>query len=227
MNAVLHEPALIDMLLREPAAADVRCADPDAASQLLPRLIGISLAGLGAFAVVQGALVAAPGPWPGAGAPADTPRAIAVVFCAYAGGLFGAQIAGLPSAWFYALLAGLRASTWRIAVEAMRAQATAATVLLGLLPVYLAAGLGIRLVDAPELLEALVIGLIGYTLPFVAGLAGTIGMYGAFSRMVAEARARGEATNTAVPLLLVFAWSVLFTAMAPLGVWRILTTMGG
>ncbi|MCB9759841.1 MAG: hypothetical protein H6739_08410 [Alphaproteobacteria bacterium] len=225
----LEAPDVVELLIRRRDEADAACADVEQATALLPRLVAVSTVALGAYAVVHGGMLSlaedplfldaltARGPLP----------TIGVVFLAYVAGLFGAQVASLPSAYFYALLTGIRTHGWRVAVEAMRAQATSAVVLLGLLPVYLAVGLGFSLSSGGvgEGFRILAIDLLGYTLPFVAGLAGVITMGRAFSALVREARP--EPGRRAMPLLLVFAWSVLFTALAPLGVWRVLSVLGG
>ncbi len=148
----------------------------------------------------------------------DLFRSTVAVARAYGLGFFGAQVAALPSAWFYALLAGIRQPAWRVAGEAMRAHATTSMVQIGLLPVYFAAALGLVFLD-PGLHGAgrVAVGF-GYLIPFVSGLAGTTAMYRAFTRQLAATRLDPEASRSPAPSLLVFAWSLLFTAMAPLGV---------
>lgn len=212
--------AISDRILRDAPGLDVEAAHPDSAFALLPRLVGLGVTGLVAYSVVQTLLVHLAGPdlVPDASVLAVGAR----IGSAYLFGFFGAQVAGLPSAWFYALLAGIRTDAWRVTVEAMRAQATSAIVLLGLLPVYLAVGVGVTMVDE-DALEFMVVACGGYSLPFFAGLWGTAAMYRSFRRLVERERARAEAPRTAMPSLLVLAWAMLFTAMAPLGVFAMMT----
>lgn len=221
-------PTMIDLLLRERETTDRLCADRDQAAALLPRLLAIGATSIAAWAVVHGGLLLASEqsilPAALAGAPPWwTPI---VLFCALEGGLLGAQLAGMPSFYFYGLLAGIETHGWRIVVESMRARATAAVVLLGLLPVYLAVGLGLVLVfpDATwegRTLHAIVLGFGGTALPFVAGLAAPASLYRAFRRMLSEGMPEGQTRRRPMPLLLVLAWSALFTVLAPLGAWRI------
>ena len=226
----VEEPALVDHLLRDPVALDRRFAEAAGVSVELPRLVGLTVAAFAAYAAAQGLIVTRAGAevFPAALWRMDAWRAGACLFLAYSGGMFGAQVAGLPSAWFYALLAGLRTPANRIVAEAMRAQATSAMVLLGLLPLYLAAGLGLSLATGEDVGSAFLRNAffvpVGYGLPFLAGLSGTFALYRAFQRMVVTG-ARPESPRTATPGRLVLAWSVLFTGMAPLGVWRILDTL--
>ena len=221
-------PTLVDLLLRRPEALDAALAGPQTALAMNSRLIPLALGGLLAYGAVQGLLLTQSrmALWPVDLAASPPALAMGAVGLAYVGGMFGAQVAGLPSAWFYAALAGVRVPAARIAGEALRAQATSALVLLGLLPVYLAAGLGLTALnqgDLSSVAKGLVIGVFGYALPFVAGLAGVISLYRAFGRVL---RAAAGAERAAGPLRLVFLWSVLFTAMAPLGTARLLLALG-
>ena len=95
-----------------------------------------------------------------------------------------------------------------------------------LLAAVLAVGLGLVLVfpDAAwdaRALHSIVLGFGGTALPFVAGLAAPGSLYRAFRRMLAEGMPPGQTRRRPMPLLLVLAWSALFTALAPLGAWRI------
>lgn len=221
-------PALLDLLLREKKTTDTLCADRDQAAALLPRFLATGAASIAAWALVHGTLVVASNQavLPDALATAPPWWAPVVFFLALEGGLLGAQLAGMPSFYFYALLAGIETHGWRIVVESLRARATAAVVLLGLLPVYLAMGLGLVLVfqggpTEGRALQTLVIGFGGTALPFIAGLAAPGSLYRAFRRMLSEGLPPGETRRAPMPLLLVLAWSALFTVLAPLGAWRI------
>lgn len=201
---------LVDLLLREPTALDDAFATAPGAAGVLPRLVYVSMGSLLAYAAVMGLLTLPTAP------SFDVPLR---VLYAYGGGFFGAQVAALPSAWFYALLAGIRQPAWRVAAEAMRAHATTSMVLLGVLPVYLAAALGAAVLDPFDDGPAHLLYLLGFSVPFVAGLAGTFAMYRAFGRLVQQTRQDPDAPRTPTPALLVLAWSALFTTMAPLGVY--------
>ena len=206
-----HQDPLVILLLQEPTHLDAQFAEPSTAAAVMPRLITVSLLATGAHALAIGALLHQ-------SAGDDFYWATLAVAKAYGLGFFGAQVAALPSAWFYALLAGIRQPAWRVAAEAMRAHATTSMVQIGLLPVYFAAALGLVFLDPGLFGWGRIAAGAGYVLPFVSGLAGTTAMYRAFSRQLAVARLDPDASRSPAPSLLVFAWSLLFTAMAPLGV---------
>lgn len=215
----------VDRLLRRPEEADAACSEARAATAMLPSLAWTAVAGIGVFALVQGSLSQAFHPMdsPGLLRGASVLEAVGLEALAYGFGLFGAQIAALPSYWFYALLAGVPMPGWRLAVEATRAQATAAVVLMGLLPVYLAVGLGLGLLlpgpdGAPW--HWLVVQGGGHLLPFVAGLAAPLSLIRGFRRVVSARSVDGK--TRAMPLFLALWCAALFTAMAPLGVMRVL-----
>lgn len=222
---VTAEPTTFELLVQHRELAAAACEHPERAARMLPRFVGVSVLGIAAYAVVQGAVlsVAQSSAQPGGLLESGFGMRALVIFAAYAAGLFGAQVASLPSAYFYALQAGIRTHSWRIAVEAMRAQATAAVVLLGLLPVYLAAGLGVSLSGPDQDAELLIHGMVGYTLPFVGGLVGTFGLFRAFTQIAQAARA--DSVRSPWPAMAVLAWAALFTAMAPLGVVRVLNLL--
>lgn len=224
-STIAVEPSTFEMLVQHRELGEAACEHPERAARLLPRLAAISALGLVAYALVQGAVlsVGPSGAQPLGLEQASFPVRALALFLAYAAGIFGAQVAALPSAYFYALQAGIRTHAWRIAAEAMRAQATAAVVLLGLLPVYLAAGLGVGLGHADSGTTMLVHGMIGYTLPFVGGLAGTVGLARAFVRIARGASSEGS--RSPWPVMAVLAWSALFTSLAPLAVARVLHTL--
>lgn len=211
-----------ELLVQRRELAAEACAHPESAARLLPRLVGVSAAGILAYAVVHGTVLTLTDSTfqPVGLVQQGWATRVATLALAYGAGLFGAQVVSLPSAYFYALQSGVRTHGWRIAVEAMRAQASAAVVLLGLLPVYFAAGLGTIAMSLHSSTNFFVQGVVGYTLPFVGGLVGTAGLVRAFSQIAAENQPTGS--RSPWPVLLVLAWSALFTALAPLGVARVL-----
>lgn len=219
MNAMTHEApraSLFDLLLRDADAADALCADAESSARLMPQLVGISTLGLAAFALSKGALYHVGFEDSGQGAQ-DLLLSSGRIFLAYFVGFFGTQIASLPSAYFYALLAGVKTHGWRVAVEALRSQATSALVLLGLVPVHLAVGLGVGLGYGQHSLAFELVWFSSAALPFLAGLAGVRSMHRNFYRLVRDARP--EESRTPAPALLVLAWSALFTVLAPMGVY--------
>lgn len=223
-------PGLVDLLLGERDAADALCADRQSAAALLPQLVAIGAVGVAAWAVVHGGLLVANGaalaPWPLADGPGWW--APIALFVSFEVAFLAAQLVGLPSFYFYGLLAGIHTHGWRIAVESLRARATSAVVLMGLLPVYFAVGLGATLLfDDPGLGASAQAGFVmtlGFVLPFLAGLAAPASLYRAFRGLMPPGP-EGQSRRRPMPLLLVFAWSGFFTALAPLGAWRLLTLL--
>jgi hypothetical protein len=85
----------------------------------------------------------------------------------------------LPSFYFYGLLAGVRVSWLQVTAQMMKGQAATTVMLLGILPVYLAAALGGIVFGAPP--DALrVVLYVGLGLPFAAGLWGVRSIYVGF-----------------------------------------------
>lgn len=206
-----------DLLVRDRDTAYAECGDAARAARLLPRFIGLGLAGFLAHAAAMGLMHAVS---PDALSATDDPlRFGGRVFLAYAGAFFGTNIAALPTFYFHALMAGMRTHGWRISVEVMRAQATEATVLLGLLPALLAAGVGAALMGLELWADAAL--ALGFLLPFVAGLPGSLGLLSTLRRLAEEAQPEDHIHRDATPTLLALAWCTLFTVMAPVGVWGI------
>ena len=159
---------------------------------------------------------------------------VVVIFAAYELGLMGAQVASLPSWYFYALLTGIRTHGWRLAVEAMRARATASLALLGILPVYLAASLGLSLLlpanGGPEWQALMTLfTAAGFGLPFLAGLAAPASLVRVLRQLAQDSDAHRPAASRrkARPWLMALGWTLLFSSMAPLGVFRALQVLAG
>ena len=210
------------------APADALCADRAEAARLLPRLLGLSTIAIAAFACVQGAVLglsAQDVPPEGlVGAPLHV--AIPSIFLAYELALTGAQVAGLPTFTFYGLLAGYQTHAGRIGLERARARATAAVVLIGLLPVYLTVALGLLLLHGlrREAWHGLVLVCGGFcclrrgaggTCQPAARLPRPRGRLGAVPWRATPTHAGPAGVR----------WSAVF-AMAPLGVFRVLLLVG-
>lgn len=215
--ALPAEPGLVHLLLHDRDAMDLTMADPPAATAALPGMIFTSILGYAAFGAAHGYALTLlhPGQYP------SLPYTIGGVTLAYGGAFFGAKFASLPSAYFYALLAGVRTHSLRLTVEAMRAQATQGVVLLGLVPVYFAAVLGIALAN-PD--AGVPVEVIGWCLPFVAGFWGVGQLYRALARLVKKGP---DGARSAMPSLLVLAWTALVALLAPMGTARLLYTFFG
>ncbi len=98
----------------------------------------------------------------------------------YTAGPIAALGVCLPSFYFYALLAGVQASTLQIAVQAVRAIAVTAVLLLGVMPIYLAVVVGFYIIGGPDS-GAFTLSLVtGFVLPVFAGFYGIASFYEGF-----------------------------------------------
>jgi hypothetical protein len=219
----LNRPSLsfaLEHLLRRIPDPEGVLDQPQAPAQLVPTYALIAGSGLFAWALGFSALHAlSPEAWL-TNAPlarAGLPTQFLSIWCSALLAFFGAQLSGLPTFYFHAILARIPLSPPRLIAESLRAQATAALVLAGLVPLWFTASYGIQLIDqtstaAPALYNLCAV-IFGKALPFVAGLAAPYTLFRAFHHLSPrqEGRARG------LPLALVGAWSLTFTLMAPLG----------
>lgn len=227
MDAIATNNSLYHLLVRDRKAAHARCAESESAASLLPRFAGLGLLGFGAYGAVMG-LVRAQLPPEWRYATDDGLWMGARYFLTFSGAFFGTKVATLPTYYFHALLAGIQTHAWRVAVEVLRAQATQAMVMLGLLPLFLAMGIGAGRLGDPSLAELVL--YCGVLLPFVAGLPGTWTMYESLSRMAREANPEEQPwapwRRGPMPGLLLLAWTLVFAVMAPVGAWAIWSALG-
>jgi hypothetical protein len=143
------------------------------------------------------------------------------VIVAYAFGLIAATGVCLPSLYFYGLLSGIRLSMLDVTTHAMKAKATTAVALMGILPLYIAVALGVAIFDwLPDVFRDGTIWL-GFMLPFLAGLWGTHSLY----------RGLGGLTDTLPPdrceqrgcflRRLVVSWAACYTAVSPVMIYTV------
>jgi hypothetical protein len=175
---------LTEMLLKDPGRLDRLARDEGRQPLLIPSFLAVGLASFSLFALALVlTLVAAPaearpgflaGPW------AAHPSASAVALgLAYTLGFTLTTGVCLPSFYFYGLLAGVRVSWLQVTALVMKGQASTALMLMGILPVYLAATLGAVVFGAPpDVLRAVLYA--GLALPFAAGLWGVRSIYRGF-----------------------------------------------
>ncbi|HMV68817.1 MAG TPA: hypothetical protein PKA64_18335, partial [Myxococcota bacterium] len=135
------------------------------------------------------------------------------------GGFFTAICAGLPSYWFYGVVADIRAPAWRLAVELVRVQAVGCVVLLGVLPFWLAGALCLQLAGA-DVYHLPAWMALTWALPFLAALPGMLGLRRTFQRM------RGE-PGWFAPTLLTAWWVVLFQFTGPVTIWSLFHALCG
>jgi hypothetical protein len=175
---------LAELLLKNPSRVDRLARDESRQLLLLPSLLAIGLVSFSLFALGLVLTLAA--------APAEAlPEFLAERWAAHrmasAGALWLAYALGftlttgvcLPSFYFYSLLAGVRVSWAQVTAQIMKGQASTAVMLMGIMPVYVAAALGgIVFAAPPPLLRGVLYA--GLALPFAAGLWGVRSIYVGF-----------------------------------------------
>jgi hypothetical protein len=175
---------LTELLLKDPDHLDRLARDEGRQPLLIPCFLAVGLASFSLFALALVlTLSAAPPaalPWPLAErwTAHGTGSAVAL-WLAYALGFTLTTGVCLPSFYFYGLLAGVRVSWLQVTAQVMKGQASTAVMLMGILPVYLAAALGAVVFGAPpDVLRAVL--YVGLGLPFVAGLWGVRSIHRGF-----------------------------------------------
>ncbi len=178
---------LVRLLLQRSPAFNDELQNPGLLAQRFAQLLGISVVafavhGLAVGTVGQlfdshGDLLSLPG------------HPMAWVPIAMTVSLIGALGLCLPVFLFCGQVSGIEASPAVVAVQALRANATSALTLLGLLPVYIAIGLGSIWCDAhrglfegllPDMAVHVAVAL-GFLLPILAGLFGITAIHRGFA----------------------------------------------
>ena len=98
--------------------------------------------------------------------------------------------------------------------HALKAKATTAIALVGILPVYAALALGVILFETSDFTRTAVFHF-GLALPFIAGIAGCRSLYRGFGELPFEMPAARRVERTCFLRRLVLSWSVIFTAVSP------------
>jgi hypothetical protein len=216
LDAGVAEPEVLPLrLLRDERSVDAAVGDVAGASAMIGQLSAIVVAGFAAHALTVAATA-----WPSLG-PWAALRLGGAWWIASTVGFFAAICAGLPSYWFYGVVARIEAPAWRLAVELVRVQAVGAVVLVGVLPFWLVVALGMHLLGEDVYRNALWMGYT-YSLPFQASLPGLLGLIRVFLRM---RDAVGE-TGWLPPLGLAACWVVLFLYTAPMAIWSLFNALG-
>jgi hypothetical protein len=216
---------LTEMTLKRPD--DLRSVSRD--EELQPRvvlnLLLIGLSGIALFSIAFTIILACAPPLDWVPRVSLSDRSLFRPLLTYTIGMVGALGLCLPSFYFYGLLAGVRASMLQVTAISLHALANTGMILMGLLPIYVGAILGVIVIGATDgPLYPFLVG-VGLLLPFVSGLATLRVMYRGFVdllRTLPEARAEGRAPMVR---LLAVAWAALYTAVAPVTLWAVRTQM--
>ncbi len=135
-------------------------------------------------------------------------------------GLIAATGICLPSLYFYGLLAGVKMSMRDVVIHSLRAKATAAIALIGILPMYAAVVMGVVILAGPAdegglypiLSAALWLGLI---LPFIGGLFGTWTLHNGFVGLCDTMSPERRENRACFLRRLTLSWSAVYTAVSP------------
>jgi hypothetical protein len=216
---------LVEVLLKDPDAADQLGQRPEVQAELFPRFLAIALASYLAYSLVMVLLLnlspaypslfglwLPPALWRG-----GTAWTLPV---AYTTSVVLAACICLPSFYFYSLLAGVRMGWLQIVNVVGKGTGANAIMLMGVLPIYLAAMMGLVVFKAPSVvLEAsLVFGLL---LPFASGLWGLRTIYRGIMNLYGHQMCGEPGQRRCMLRRLTFAWAAVYTAVLPLMIYRL------
>ncbi len=217
-------------------------------AELIPKFLAISLAGFTIYGVSMVLVLVASRHWPDLRSVQDAldhhvslihfePDAggsiwthafdgsALTLILAYNIGLIAASGVCLPSCYFYGLLSGIKVSMVDVTIQTLKAKASTAIFLIGVLPVYVAIMLGMLVFSAPDgvVLELIYLGLL---LPFAAGFWGLQSLYfgltGLCDTISAERRPRRECFLRR----LVLSWSAVYAAVSPIMIYTLWERLG-
>lgn len=235
---------IIELVLKDPARLNRIIRDVALQPALIPRILAIELVAFTAFGVTLAVVLGALGKWPlltpardYLANPDATLMQLASVgtwqvwsqgmafkmIAAYDLGLIAAIGICLPSLYFYGLLAGVRMSMLDVVIHAVKSQMTMGVALVGILPIYVAAGLGINVFELNDL-QPFVIG-VGLLLPFIAGLRGTHSLYTGFMDLADTLPPERRQCRECFLRRLLVSWSLCWTAVTPVMIYTLWTQM--
>jgi hypothetical protein len=232
---------ILELILKRRARLERLIREPSLQSQLLPKFLAIAVIGFVLFGVALALVFTAADEWPRLVPVAhilagETTSIVAfesssangnaaakhwmdgsafALITAYALGLIAATGICLPSLYFYGLLAGVRMTMLDVVSQALKAKATAAVALVGILPIYAALGLAVVIFDLPDLARHATFWL-GMILPFLAGLFGTYSLYQGLAGFADTLPAARRSRRECFLRRLVISWGACYTAVTPL-----------
>ena len=233
---------IVELILKQRPTLDRLIRDPSRQRELMTRFLAISLIGFTFFGIAMVLVLTTTSVWPQLASIDSVLQngGRLIEFDAIEGSLFSVQIASdsgtlilayslgliaatgicLPSLYFYGLLSGIRMSMLDVTIHALKAKATSAIALIGILPIYAAICMGIAIFHAPEPLirGALWLGLI---LPFIAGLWGTRSLYVGFSGLCDTMPAEHRHKRACFLRRLVVSWGACYTAISPVMIYTL------
>src|SRR5688572_17226869 len=209
-------PSAFDLILRGQRDLDALLQNESNHAPIIRKLLTVAILGLAAQGFTVGVTAQLMG--------SDQlcilggPIALWMPIC-FVVAFLGALSICLPSFYFYTQLSGLDASFRLVTAQALRTQATTSVFLFGVLPMYFALGLTSAVTDV---VPADTVVLFGFVTPFVVGLTGVTALYRGFKHMLAHLEITHERRGDFL-LRAVLAWSAVYTAVAPVALYRAVT----
>jgi hypothetical protein len=241
---------LVELVLKDRRRLHLLIRDPALQSELVTRLLAIACVGFAFFGVAMTVVLSSAGVWPkltaietwlnepgrpliaffsiesaaGLAAPWLDGSALKLI-AAYTLGIVAASGVCLPALYFYALLAGVRMTMLDCVIHSLKAKATAAVALVGLLPIYAALAMGMVVFRAPEPLVTATLW-IGLVVPFIAGFWGTHSLYVGFAGFCDTLPPERQERRECFLRRLVLSWSAVFTAVTPVMIFTLWELFG-
>jgi hypothetical protein len=214
------EPGMFDLILRGQAHLTSVLRREETLPATMQKLLVLALLGLGIHGLVVGFAAEALGESLFAGAHGHPTLWMPIAFML---SFVGALCVCLPSFYFYTQLSGLDASFRLVTAQALRAQATTAVLLLGVTPFYAALVLAGALGLVQSTSRIIVAGLV---IPFLVGLFGMRALYKGFCDLAQVLpithQRRGDFLRR-----MVLCWAVVYSAVAPVALYRIAEALSG
>ncbi len=219
---------LVEALLKNPTGLDrVMNGDERRPVLLIPRFLAIALTSYVLFSVAMIVILntapasAYPAREPLPAPPAAWSNGSALgLLAAYTIGLVATTCICLPTFYFFSLLAGVKLTMLQVVGQVVRSKASAAIVLVGILPIYVAVVLGLIVFQVQSLFLEYCLYL-GLTLPFIAGLEGVHSIYqgvrGLALSMPTDRRERRECFLRRLTL----SWAAVYTMVAPVMIYQL------
>lgn len=212
---------LTEMTLKRPEDVQAVVKDEPSQPRAILNLLLLGLTGIALYSLVFTFIVALAPPVDWMPRVSLKDPSVARPLLTYAIGMVGALGICLPSFYFYGLLAGVRATMLQVTAISLHALARTGVILMGILPVYVAAILGTVVLGATDgrAYEALM--MAGVLLPFLAGLSTLPVMYRGFVDLTETLPETRAASRAPMVRLLALAWAVLYTVVAPVTLWAV------
>lgn len=232
---------IVELVLKNPRRLNRMIRDTSLNSELIPRFLALEIVAFAVFGATLALVMSAAGFWPKLTAVQhflDSPTGSLIEFetirlgdvwrdgsalrmmAAYNIGLIAAVGICLPSLYFYGLLAGVRMTMLDVTAHAIKSQVAMAVALIGILPIYVAISLGVKVFQFPDVLTQCVLQ-VGMILPFIAGLWGTWSLYIGFVSLADTLPADRRCRRECLLRRLLVSWTACWTAVTPVMIYTL------